>query len=143
MGKRSDQDDIRRVYEDIRKRIKKRYDKRKEFFGHFLSYLFVNAMIWLVLLEPSQFGDGVWGIGGALVTVGWTIGIFFHAADWLSEELVEQAVEREMERAGYRSVYQYEKAKRDERLVRLSDDGEIVDYEEDYEAAAHRRAKNE
>lgn len=126
-----DQDDIRTIYNDIRQRVKKRYDKRKEFFGHFVSFLLVNGFLWTVLLPIQDFGDGFWGVFGAVVTVGWTVGLFVHMLDWVSEEMVDRAVEQEMERAGFHSIYQYEKAKRDERLVRLSDDGELVDYDEE------------
>lgn len=130
MGKQ-DQDEIRSIYNDIRKRVKKRYDKRKEFFGHFISYLLVNSFLWTAFFAPNEFGSGLGGGVGALVTVGWTVGLFVHMLDWLSEEMVERAVEREMERAGFTSLYQYEKAKRDERLVRLSDDGELLDYDDE------------
>ena len=117
-----------KIYEDIIKRVKKRFDRRKEYFSHAVAYLAAMGMMWFVWLEPSDFMKG-FGILGAIITVPWTIGILVHSVQWLFDELQERAIDRQLTHAGIDTAYV--KAKREERLVQLSDDGELIDFETD------------
>jgi hypothetical protein len=120
-------EEIEAIYNDIRRRVEQRYNKRGEFFTHLGAYLAFVFLVWFVWLGPTQFGNGVWGIIMALGTIGWSIGMLAHGIQWLFFELQERALQRELDGAGLAGVYQRVRAKpkREERLVRLSDDGEL------------------
>jgi hypothetical protein len=123
-------EDARFIYNDIKHRVKKLYDKRKEVASHFIPFVFFMIFVWFVWLSPAELIDrSGWGIIMGLVSAGWTAGLLVHIVQWLFEEFEERAVRRELERSGiggYTRMLQ-EKAKRGERLVRLSDDGELED----------------
>lgn len=131
-------DPQKEIYKAITKRVKKRFDRRKEFFSHLVGYSVTMAFIWGAWLNLSQFGEGISGIAAALVTVGWTIGIFIHGTQWYFSELEDRALERELERAGLYSG----KLKNDERLVRLSDDGELLDLFDEEDTAEMQTVKS-
>ena len=64
----------------------------------------------------------------AFLSIAWLTGLGVHTINFAMTELRERALRAELDRAGY---YQRAgKAKREERLVRLSDDGEIVDVDD-------------
>jgi hypothetical protein len=133
-------EEIEAIYKDIKRRVEQRYNKRGEFFTHLGAYLAFVFLVWFVWLGPTQFGHGVLGIVMALGTIGWSIGMLAHGIQWLFFELQERALQRELDRAGLAGVYQRvrTKPKRDERLVRLSDDGELEEITLDDEGSPRR-----
>lgn len=127
-------EEFQQLYGEIARRVENRYGRRAEILTHVIVYLFAMAVFWLLLYDSSWFSAG-----GALDTIAmalsvlWTMGLMIHFIQWVFNELRDRAIQRELERAGlvtgYRQLMQ--KAKRDERLVRLSDDGELVDIDSD------------
>jgi hypothetical protein len=118
-----------RIYRDIRHHITKRYDKRKEFAMHAAAYVLSLLFFWAIALAfelPAQgeFWQGV-TIIGALATAGWTIGIVVHFFDYWFSEQREKAIERELRAV---EILGGDKRK-NERLVRLDAEGELVDAE--------------
>lgn len=119
------------IYNDIRKRIQKKYDARKEILTHLVAYSFVMFFLWVVIFSPmdltsgNQFGH----IIAKLLTGAWTLGILVHLTQFMLDEQRERAIDRElaqyMPNAG--------KLKNEDAFYRLSDDGEILadDYEDD------------
>jgi hypothetical protein len=76
-------------------------------------------------------------VAAALGTIGWTMGILIHLVQFAFDEWGERAVDAELERVGL-VAYQRRKAKRaaadeDERLMRLGEDGELVEIEDHYD----------
>ena len=128
-------DDMRMIYEDVRARINARYASRTMFAGHLVSFVVTTMLIMLFArwgMLPGFFGNLIiYGLAA------WFIGISIHAVNWLLTELRERSLQRELERFGFSSYDRYllGKQKRGnghhERLVRLTDDGEITDYYED------------
>ncbi len=132
---------------EIRKRVTKPFEERKEFFMHAAIYAVINVM--LFALWMGGLGSEInieFPIAPVLVLLGWGIGLGIHGANVffgnLMKEMKELAVERELEREHER-IYgkPKHKPKREERLM-LTDDGElqeiIVDesmdeYEQNYE----------
>ncbi|MBC7870798.1 MAG: hypothetical protein H7Y09_08155 [Chitinophagaceae bacterium] len=123
-------EDARALYDEIRKHIEDRFEMRTQFFGNFASFLFAMFMLWFIFLEPTSASFRNNGLG-ALISVGWAIGIMVHFVNWIFGEMRENAISREMERAGLRAIPRpsSEKAKRAERLVRLSEDGELEEFD--------------
>ncbi len=58
----------------IRKRVEKRIKDRRDFIGHLVSYVAVNAMLWIIFASSSA--DFPWPM---FVTFGWGAGIAAHA----------------------------------------------------------------
>lgn len=119
------------LYQEIEARIRKRFDRRKEFFGHFVGYFVTMVGLWFLLLTPTQFGVGLWGSLAALFTIAWSMGVFIHLVQYVFDEWGERAIDSELEKAGVRAI-RHSKYKRDRdaqaaRLVRLGEDGELVD----------------
>jgi hypothetical protein len=81
--------------QELRERAIKRLKKRRDFHGHVLIYLLVNAflvVIWAVVSPGSFF----WPI---FPMVGWGIGVVMNAWDvYFAEEIGEEDIHREMER---------------------------------------------
>ena len=124
------------IYQDVRQRVHKRFERRKEFFSHLVGYVVSIIGFWL-FWNPIAFGDGGWGIAAALATLGWTIGILIHMVQFAFDEWGERAIDAELERVGL-TTYQQRKSKRaedqeDERLMRLGEDGELVEMQDDYQ----------
>ena len=136
----------------IRRRVERRAKQRREFFGSLTSFLAVNFTLWFIWYMSSA--------GKGTLEFPWPI---FITIAWLwSSDLVGQGLQvyRNSERARYRheqaiqreialekmrlglgdSDDSYEKPKRD-RLVRLSDDGELLS-EEDDDTVPLAKAKN-
>lgn len=119
------------IYKDIRKRVKQKYDKRKEFAIHFAMFAIAMYGIWGVLNLTGIFV----GIG-RIFSIVWGMGIIAHFLDFAFHELQEHAVQRELRRAG---ILPLKKPKRriiteadtNERYMRLSDDGELIDFASD------------
>ena len=79
----------------LRQRATKRLKKRRDFYGHILVFVLVNAfltVIWLVT-DPHGFFWPIFPIAG------WGIGVILNAWDvFRPEEFDEKRIEREMER---------------------------------------------
>jgi hypothetical protein len=117
----ADNSDYYKIYKDIKKRVKQRYDMRKEFFSHLAAYLIFLVMTYIVFGPQTGIWDGI-----NLLTAAWTIGIVVHAVIAYFEERTEVAIDREMMRMGIYNTEE-EKPKRDDVTMRLSDDGELVE----------------
>jgi hypothetical protein len=78
---------------ELRERALKRLKKRRDFHGHVLVYLLVNAflvVIWAVT-SPDGFFWPVFPI------VGWGIGVVMNAWDvYFAEDITEEQITREM-----------------------------------------------
>lgn len=140
-------------YDDIRRRVEKRFKARQELQIHFAAYVIVNVMLWIVYLAlaggvqfPGMSGGELEGMNfpaPILVTLGWGIGMIAHVIDYYNKhggglERRENAIQREIDRELMRQ--QSEKPKRDQRL-RLTEDGEIeelVDEDSDVSYKQHR-----
>ncbi|GEM_PF-1492336 len=135
-------EDARALYEDIRKHIEARFEMRTQFFGNLGSFLFAMFMLWFIFLEPTSASFRHNGLG-ALISVGWAIGLMVHFVNWIFGELRENAISREMARVGLRTIPRpnSEKAKRAERLVRLSEDGELEEFDPDALDTKRRETK--
>ncbi len=134
----SDQND----YDKLRKRVEKRIKARQEFFSHLVTFLMVNAFLWMIWVVTGA-GGFPWPI---FVTGGWGIGVVANAMEvyaqsGMAEQARERAVQRGIERERRRLYGDEapEKPKRDQR-ARLSDDGEIL-YEEDEAQSDVERAR--
>ena len=119
------------IYNDIKKRIDDLYGKRAEFFSHLVGFVVVMVIAW-------GFTDIGYDLGpiGEIFSVLWLMGLSIHAVQTYFEEMKERALQRELERVGLLTPRQVEKAKHHppERLVHLSDDGELIDYDDDQQA---------
>ena len=120
-------------YDDIRRRVEKRYQKRQELIRHIASYVIVNAMLWFF------FGQSGWVMW---VTFGWGIGVVSNIIDYYSKygpgaQSKEDEIQREIDREMARSVG-YEKPKND-RHMRLTDDGELEEVPEDEDHWVEKR----
>ncbi len=124
-------------YDDIRRRVEKRFKARQELQIHFAAYVIVNIMLWIVYLAvfggfqlPGMADGELQGMNfpaPILVTMGWGIGMIAHLIDYYNKhggglERREKAIQREVDRELLRQ--RSEKPKRDQRL-RLAEDGEI------------------
>lgn len=120
-------------YDEIRKRVKRRYDNRAEFLSHLVAFIIVNGLGWWFIVRPM---GGIVFTLAALVSGLWGLGVVIHGIQFLTKELQERAIEREIGREReWRSGFASEpdmKRKRD-RLT-LSDDGEVLEVIEDDEA---------
>jgi hypothetical protein len=125
-------------YDAIRRRVDERMNKRKEFIAHLSAYVLTNIAIWITyfLISPP----GLWVLIPILVTFGWGIGIVIHGSltffeaggmDSMHARMMRQEVNRERLARGLPPIDEdaSEKPKRD-RIMRLSDDGELVEDEE-------------
>lgn len=124
-----------KIFKAMERRIKERFSRRVEFLSHFIAFVLIMPAIWVVI-KTWMPALAFWDIALIAITAGWTVGLLIHFVQVVAKELEDRAVASEMERLG---LLQYEKFKRDgtvpERLVRLTDDGEIVELEyEDQEA---------
>jgi len=136
-------------YDEIRRRIQNRFNKRKELLMHLVAYVGVNLAMWFF-----------WYLGGIdilsreiagiplpiVVTVAWGVGFLIHFLDYYyeagggaerRERAIQQAIEREQ--ALRRGENFSDKPKRDPR-VHLTEDGELDEWsDEDEEIPAKRR----
>jgi hypothetical protein len=125
-------------YEEIRRRVEKRYKERQDLIIHFAAFVGSNLIIW-GLWFFLLFGPFPWPI---FVTLGWGIGIVSHFLSYYfkygaganrREDAIQREVEQEMLRRGG-----YEKPKNDER-VRLTEDGELEAFADDEISQVVRR----
>jgi hypothetical protein len=127
----------RKEVKSVRRRVEKPFKKRAEFFSHAAVYVLINLMLWLVYFVSINFFE-LFGAGSLdapdfpwpiIVMLGWGAGLLAHGAETFGGGSRESAIEREMarrQRAADTAMYAAydEKPKRD-RLLRLTDDGEI------------------
>ncbi len=122
-------------YDEIRKRVEKRYKKRQDLMIHIASYVITNLMLWF-------FFHDTWVLW---VTFGWGIGVVSNIIDYYTkygpgaqrkEDEIQREVDREMARRGV-----YEKPKNDTQM-RLTDDGELEEVPNDEEEDADMWAEN-
>jgi hypothetical protein len=142
----SEMDELQ-LYEAIRKNIEKRFEFRTQFFGNLVSFMIFVFLVWVIWLGPSMYAFRTYWFA-ALITGAWAIGVFTHFINWVFFELRENAIRREMDRFGLRPVLpqiEAEKAKREsvqrERLVRLTEDGELEEVNEEDIPAEERRSR--
>jgi hypothetical protein len=124
-------------YAEIRKRITKRYAMRGEFYGHLVSFLIFNGVIWYawVTTDPEVAMPGILLV---IFTALWFMGLASHTVSYLLGEAREHAIEKAIERErAYRSGILIEKPKRDLR-ARLTEDGELIEAIEDDETGDMR-----
>ena len=126
-------------YREIRKRVERLYNARKEIFIHTAVFVVINVVMWYGW-RFTPFGQSFDVIWPLLITGGWGAGYIGHLIDYLMKQASEKAVQREIERErAWRDGTLDEKPKRDQR-ARLTEDGEleIIQDEEDY--APRRRS---
>ena len=113
----------------LRRRVEKRLEERRDFFGHLTAYVMVNLMLWTIWALTG--GGHPWPI---YPMFGWGIGITIHFITYYTEhgagrERREQFIQREIDRE--RAKLYGEKPKRDDMgdaaPVRLTGDGELTD----------------
>jgi hypothetical protein len=140
-------DEILAIYEDVKKRVYERYEMRTSFAGNlagFAGTVFVTYVFAQMNILPGFLHNILPWIMGF-----WLIGLSVHSVNWLLYELRERAVRREIDRIGLGWYDRRLMAKRkrmsdepEERLVRLSDDGEIIDlYHDEYADYETRRSR--
>lgn len=115
---------------EIRNRITTRYNNRSEFFGHLIAFVVFNLLLWFGL-QPQ---DG-WHTVATIFTALWGMGIAIHFVQFITTEARERAIEQAIERERqWRGVHN------DDRLSRLTDDGEIeVVYEQELPQRKRKR----
>ncbi len=124
-------------YDEIRKRIEKRYKKRQELILHIVSYILTNLMLWYF------FGNAGWILW---VTFGWGIGLVTSIIDYYNKygpgaQRREDEIQREIDRERERSRM-YEKPKNDNRM-RLTDDGELEEIVSDDDISELEKPKHQ
>ena len=110
-------------YDEIRRRVEKRYKKRQELLIHIASYVVANVMLWF-------FFHDSWVLW---VTFGWGIGVVSNIIDYYTKygpgaQRKEDEIRREVDREIARRAI-YEKPKNDTHM-RLTDDGELEEVPE-------------
>ncbi len=139
MSERSEQS-----YDEIRRRVEKRYKERQALIIHLAVFVVANIAIWAFWLLISSGGSDAlaaidmvddaeyfafpWPL---IVTLGWSIGIVSHYLTYYfkhgsganrREDAIQREVEQEMARIG--DFNGYEKPKNESRM-RLTEDGEL------------------
>lgn len=133
-------DEIDHIYNRIEKQIQKRFDTRAEYYSHLTA--FVVAVLVVLWLNSQSWMPG-WGASLAIFSIlCWGIGMAVHTIQYIFSEMKHRAIHQEMARSGIHDALHSYKSKREERLVRLNDEGELVDIDpfedEDDEAAQYR-----
>ncbi len=121
--------------EEIRRRIEKRYANRTEFFSHLASFVVLNGLLWFVLLDWRNPTGSLWGVLGVAFTVLWLVGMISHGIAFITFEMREREIQREIERdRAYREAGL--------RLLELSDDGEIIEVRDKQKRGRDQRYEN-
>lgn len=85
---------------ELREQAIKRLKKRRDFHGHVLVFLLVNAFL-VVIWAVTSPGGFFWPI---FPLVGWGIGVVMNAWDvYFAQEIGEEDITREIERIGRRT----------------------------------------
>lgn len=131
-------------YDDIRRKIERRYKERMGLIIHFIAFAVSNVAFWCfwLLITPATAARLVNGVTETtrlspgfpwpiFITLGWGVGIVAHFLTYYyrygaganqREEAIQREIEQELarrEEAGY-----IEKPKNDQRM-RLTEDGEL------------------
>ena len=125
----------------LRKRVEARIKERNAFYIHLITFVGVNLLLWVIWLTTDA-GGFPWPLYAGLP---WLMGLVIHGLvvyqnSGRAVERRQQTIEREIEREKLRLGLvndAYEKPKR-ERIMRLSDDGELV---QDGDTAAANKSK--
>lgn len=115
----------RAEYDEVRKRAKKDFDRRKDFSVHLAVFVMINLMFWLIWFSAGASGFP-WPL---LPGLGWGAGLAAHASEVWFNKSRESAIEREVEKERQRLAYEAEakqKRKREERLT-LTADGDVLE----------------
>jgi serine/threonine protein kinase len=125
---KADRKELRR----IRDRVVQPITKRREFAEHLVVFICINLMLWILNTTFIQ-ADFPWPV---LVTLGWGIGLVFHAFEAVTSASHENAINRAIDRERDQ-LYAGDKPKRDQSYVsdsperssgvRLTEDGEFTD----------------
>jgi len=126
--------------ERIRKKIEKKYQERAGVIAHAIPYVIVNIVLWSLYFNSD--GGFPWPM---FVTLFWGIGMVSHFFAYYNKygggaTRREEAIQREIEQERERSLM-YEKPKNDRRM-RLTDDGEIEEVPDDEISRAQKRKRN-
>ncbi len=116
-------------YNEMRGRLMKPYNKRKEFLIHLSVYAMINVLIWYLVGFPVAL----------LASGGWGLGLVAHGVDTFVAHGRSGALEREVERERERleNALQKEKRKRAVDRLQLTSDGELLELiEEEPETAS-------
>jgi hypothetical protein len=134
-------------YDEIRRKVEKRYKERRDLIIHFIAFVVSNLLIWgmWLLINPAVVAVSApseptvatsiglpfpWPL---FITGGWLVGIVSHFLSYYfrygaganqREDAIEREVEAELAR---RSLY--EKPKNDSR-IRISEDGELEEVDD-------------
>jgi len=140
---------------EIRRRVEAKYDERNALLIHLISYAGVNILVWLIWLFSS--GGFPWPLFVSFFlcigTAGLLLGYYNKHGGGAQkrEERIQEEVLQQMRRLEERerSIYAGENADGyalddvELRHVRLSDDGELTDYEPmDEDDAQEQRRQN-
>jgi serine/threonine protein kinase len=139
--------------ERIRRRVEERFKKRQEMVINLVSFVLVNTMLWAIYAFsndiPAALAAGTpidWGFPWPIFpTLGWAIGIVAQYMEYQNKygggaERREEAIQREIEREQARSAA-FEKPKNDRRM-RLTEDGELEEVPDDEISEAEKRKRN-
>ena len=144
--------------DDIRRSVEKKYKARTELVQHAITYLLINPFLWAIwLFTGTSFP---WPI---FVTASWGIGMLSHYVDYYNkhgkgaqkrEEAIEAEVMRQLELARAQDALRrrhlfedddteggdvYALDDYEQRGMRLSDDGELLDFAPDEEGQLRQR----
>ena len=135
----------------IRQRIEKRYKERQGLITNVTAYVLISIMLWSIWFFTSQSDFAAIERGGEFPFpwpifpfLGWGIGVFAHAIEYYSkygggasrrEEAIQREIELERERSGY-----LEKPKNDRRM-RLTEDGELEEVTDDNVSQSAKRKR--
>jgi hypothetical protein len=119
---------------ELQNSIKRRYANRAEFLGHLAAFVVLVGGFWL-WARPLP-GESAYGLI-AFITLSWLSGLAVHFVNYVSTEGRERTLQATIER--YLDLYGADDGY--DRLVRLSEDGELV--EADWEAEPVGKRKRE
>jgi len=142
---------------EIRRRVEAKYDERNALLIHLISYAGVNVLVWVIWLSVT--GGFPWPL---FVTLFWGIGMAGHLLDYYNkhgggaqkrEARIQEEVQRHIERLEERERGIYDEEAIEDadvyalddvelRHVRLTDDGELSDYDGLDEQESMRQRRN-
>lgn len=111
-------------YKEIRERVERLYNARKEILIHTVVFVIINLLMWFGWRFSGLYNyvSMIWLL---LISGGWGVGYLAHLIDYLMKEATERAVQQAVDRErAWQSGTLDEKPKRDQH-ARLSADGEL------------------
>ncbi len=126
-------------YHGTYQKVYKRFDTRSDFATHLAAFVPLNVLAWLLWIGGVTIGLGGWPL---IFTGLWGLGLAIHGIQVFytaSEGLLRREIEREM--AQYSDDVKLKRKRKnvEERVVSLSDDGELVEMELDESERQERR----